>query len=111
MDTFTLIIEDLELEAVIGILDFERVRSQRLIVQGAITYCYEGKNFIDYISVKEKIKSLLQTKQYGLLEEALEDITQTLKQKFDTIISICMTIKKPQISDDCSIGVRIDKTF
>ncbi|PAF44779.1 dihydroneopterin aldolase [Helicobacter sp. 11S02596-1] len=111
MQSLTLIIENFELEAIIGILDFERKIPQKILLEGVFTYDYHDKDFIDYIRVKNLIKELLETKQYGLIEEALLDIIKHLKQNFNPITSISLTLKKPQITNDCIVGVKVNKTF
>ncbi|PAF52449.1 dihydroneopterin aldolase [Helicobacter sp. 13S00477-4] len=109
--SFTLIIEKLELETIIGILDFERIHPQRVLLEGSLIYPFGNKNFIDYVAVKDMIEELLKTRKYKLLEEALLDITQNLKQKFNVIESLSLTIKKLDIISNCIVGVKIDKFF
>lgn len=108
---FTLAIEDLKVQAIIGILPFERKNPQTLLVQAQITYNYEDKKFIDYMAVKTLITTLLQTKNYGLLEESLQDISENLKQHFSGIDSLRLLIKKLDISSDFNVGVGLHRVF
>lgn len=108
---FTLIIEDLKVQAIIGILPYERQTPQTILVQAQITYTYEDKNFIDYLAVKTLITMLLQTKGYELLEEGLQDISKTIKQKFKSVSSIDISLKKLDISPDFNVGIRLNKNF
>ncbi|WP_180674021.1 dihydroneopterin aldolase [Helicobacter sp. 13S00482-2] len=108
---FDLIIEALRLKVIIGILDFERITPQDILIEGVITYEYIHNNFIDYIKIKDVIQNLVQNKKYELLEEALSDITDHLKNNFDTIKNIELKIKKLSITPDCVIGVKINRSF
>ncbi|PAF49454.1 hypothetical protein BKH41_01975 [Helicobacter sp. 12S02232-10] len=111
MESLTLIIQNLEFETIIGILDFERKNPQKILLEGEFTYNYKEKGFIDYVMLKNFIKQLLEANQYGLLEEALLDIIKNLKQNFDSISSVCLTLKKLHIINDCIVGVKINKIF
>lgn len=108
---FDLIIEAFKLKVIIGILDFEKQIPQEVLIEGKITYKYSREDFVDYIEVKNIIQKLLQTNQYGLLEDALLDITHHLKNKFNTIKNIELKIKKLNIDPDCIVGVKINKSF
>lgn len=108
---FDLIIEAFKLKVIIGILDFEKQLPQEILIEGKITYKYSKEDFIDYIEVKNIIQKLLQDNQYGLLEDALLDITYHLKNKFNTIKNIKLKIKKLNIDSDCIVGMKINKTF
>lgn len=108
---FTLIIEDLKVQAIVGILPYERQTPQTILVQAQIIYSYEDKKFIDYLAVKNLITMLLQTKCYELLEEALQDISETIKQNFDSVHSIDISLKKLDISPDFNVGIRLNKNF
>ncbi|MEK6658706.1 MAG: dihydroneopterin aldolase, partial [Campylobacterota bacterium] len=52
----TIHIEDLKFQCIIGILDFERVTPQDVIINLAIEYDYK-KNFINYADVVEIVKN------------------------------------------------------
>ena len=48
----------------------------------------------------------VKTKHYGLLEEALKDIAVTCFNFFHGIISITLSIEKPDILKNCRVGVK-----
>ncbi|MDO7252491.1 dihydroneopterin aldolase [Helicobacter cappadocius] len=108
---FDLIIEDFKFKTIIGILDFEKEVPQDIVVDATISYQYDDKNFIDYMEIKCSIQKLLQNNKYGLLEEALLDIVHHLKNNFDVIKNIELRIKKLNITHDCIVGVKINKSF
>lgn len=102
-----LLIEDLELEAVIGILPFERERAQKIIINADLEYNYQG-TYLNYVEIVEFLSSELKANQYGLLEEALQDLSQKLKTCFPTLNHISLSLKKPDILSNCIVGARIN---
>ena len=107
---YKIIIENLEFDAIIGILDFEREKPQKIIVNAIIEY--ENKeNFVDYAKICEMIEQIIKEKKFLLLEEAHEEISKFLKIKFPQIKSINLTIKKPQILKNALVGVNILRKF
>ena len=110
MKYFEIVIESLEIKCIIGILNSERATPQNILVDISLKYRYK-KEFINYINIKEIILENLRKKKYGILEDALEDISEKLKSKYKNICRIKMAIKKLEICEDCRIGVNIDKKF
>ena len=98
----TIRIEALTFDAVIGILDFERTRPQRVRVDVIIDYTYE-EAYIDYALVSETVKSVIIEGTFGLLEEALETLAKTLKERFGLIEILTLNIAKPDILPDCTV--------
>ena len=104
---FEIIIEDFKIKAIIGILEKERICEQEIIINAKISYVYED-DFLNYIEVINLIEQLIKTQKYALLEEAMMDINAKLRSVFPTICSLSILIKKPEILDSCTIGVRGD---
>jgi dihydroneopterin aldolase len=103
---FRVAIEDLTFETIIGILDFERTTPQKVVVN--IKFSYRFKNeFINYAEVASFIKETMKKNKYFLIEDALEEITQLLKEKFPPIESIDLKIEKPAILPDCRVSVAL----
>ncbi|MCE3038695.1 dihydroneopterin aldolase [Helicobacter anatolicus] len=107
--TFSILIEKLTFETIIGILDFERNQKQKVIIDGIFTY--ENQEFLDYVLLKDKIISLFCENQYFLIEDALQNIPQELKKDFPCLKSIELSIKKPDILKDCIIGMKTKIIF
>jgi len=103
-------INDLELRTIIGVLDFERKNAQRVILNIKLSYYYTNE-YINYVDIKELVKSAMTENRYYLLEEALIDISNLLKLEFPNIETVYISIKKPDILDDCNVGVEIDREF
>jgi len=100
----TIHIEDLKFQAILGILDFERVKVQDVIVNVKITYDYAGE-FINYAYVATLIKENMQESKFLLIEDALENISISLKDNFPHINELLLKITKPSILPDCSVSV------
>ena len=100
----TIHVEDLKFECIIGILDFERVKPQDIIINLTIDYNYE-KDFINYADVVDIIKNNMIESKFLLLEDALKQISTKLKEKFSLIRTLELKITKPSILPDAIVSV------
>ena len=98
-------IENLKVDAIIGILPNERVNPQKIEISFEAFYIYKDKNFIDYSLIREVIIENLLSKKYFLLEDAIEDLTQKIENKYPLLSNIKFKIKKLEIFNDCIVGV------
>jgi len=89
----TIEIEALTIDTVIGILDFERTLKQTVIVETKINYNYTKESFIDYSYIIKKIETLLKKREYGLLEEAVDDIGSSIISDYPQINSLYLSGK------------------
>ncbi len=101
----TIHVEDLKFQCIVGILDFERLEPQDVIINLKIEYAYTKEEFINYALVAQKVKEMMQEKQFYLLEEALEELSQALRTEFTAIKNLNIKITKPSILDDCKVGL------
>jgi dihydroneopterin aldolase len=97
-------INDFTFDTIIGILDFERVTPQRVIVEFSCRYEMDGE-FINYVDIKDTIKSNMNEKKFELLESALDDTIALISSKYSDIKDIYLKISKPDILDDCVVSV------
>ncbi len=97
-------IENLKFQCIIGILDFERVTPQDIIVNITIEYDFKEK-FINYADVADEIKSLMKSSKFLLIEDALESLAKNLRKKFPLINTLNLKITKPSILPDCTVSV------
>ena len=100
----TIHIEDLKFQCIIGILDFERVTLQDVIINLTIDYKYKDE-FINYADVVNIIKNEMINRKFLLIEEALDYLHKKLVSKFSLIESIHLKISKPSILADCKVSV------
>ncbi len=110
MKLFTVLIENLTLEVIIGILDHERKKAQKVIVDAKIEYD-KNEFFLDYVQVVEAIENLLKYKKYETIENAVENICKALKLDFPEIVSIKLRIYKPEVFKNALVGVEIQKQY
>lgn len=106
----TLRIENLALNAIIGLLESERKAPQRLLVNAKIVYKFRGK-YMDYVAISAMIEQMLTHNAYHTLESALIDISNALKRHFKPIKRIKLSIKKLDILDTCIVGASVDMGF
>ena len=101
----TIHIEALEFEVIIGILDFERERTQRVIVDLEALYDYRENQFINYADITQDIHEALKEKKYALLEEALLGLKALLHQNYPQIKKLKIKITKPDILIHCHVAL------
>lgn len=102
----TIAIENLEFEAIIGILDYERTTPQKVVVDLIVEYHYNKNSFINYVDLRDLIRSSMINGKFGLIEEALDLISKKILDLNSTIDLVDLTIKKPDVLNDCTVSVR-----
>ena len=101
----TIHIDKLDIACIVGLLDFEREREQRVLLSLEIDYPYSTDHFLDYGKVVFMIEQNLKTEKYLLLEEALLGIKTVLFNAFPLIERLQIQIRKPDILPHCSVGL------
>ncbi len=97
-------IEDLTFTCIIGILDFERKKAQKVIINLEIEYTFDTE-FINYAEVVDLIKTNMKNEKFLLIEDALQHLNLKLKNKFSKINTLSLKITKPSILPDCKVSV------
>ena len=97
-------IEDLTFKCIIGLLPFERINKQRIIINLSFDYDYSADYFIDYSEVSTLIKKEIKKKKFELLEDAIIHI-ETLLYKLYKINNLKLKITKPDILKDCFVSL------
>jgi len=100
----TIHIEDLKFQCIIGILDFERVTPQDVILEVMIDYEYKNE-FINYADVTNLLMIEMQNEKFLLIEDALSYLSIKLKENFTLIDKLNLKITKPSILPDCKVSV------
>ncbi len=101
----TIYIEELTFKCIIGILDFERITPQKVIVNIEIEYNYEKDNFINYVDIIELIEQQMIEKKYELLETAIEELTQKIASDYSKITKLNLKISKPNIIKNAKVSL------
>jgi dihydroneopterin aldolase len=97
-------IEDLKFQCIIGILDFEREKEQDVIINIEIEYDFHDE-FINYAEVSQLIESTMKKEKFLLIEDALQELSLLLKNKFSQINTLSLKITKPSILPNCKVSV------
>jgi len=97
-------INDFTFTCIIGILDFERLEPQKVIVDVEIEYTFDAE-FINYAQVADLIKANMKNEKFLLIEDALQHLSIQLKNKFPKINTLTLKITKPSILPDCKVSV------
>lgn len=101
-----ILIEDLTFTTILGILEDERTTAQRVSLDCIIDYHYTENNFINYAHVSQLIEDTMVAEKFLLIEEALEALSQRLKEAFPLIETLILTLRKPDILPNCTVGVQ-----
>ncbi len=101
----TIHIESLQIDAIIGMLDFEREREQRVSIDLEAVYTYNQKSFINYADLAEMIEKRIREERYLLLEEALLDLKEKISEAYPAIETLKLKISKPDILKNCSVAL------
>jgi len=106
----TIYVENLRFQTILGILDFERVTPQDVVINLTIDYDYKDE-FINYADIVDLIKSDMVEYKFLLIEDALEHLSQKLKKQFSDIRTLNLKISKPSILDNCVVSVANNYSF
>ncbi len=101
----TIHIESLQVDTIIGLLDFEREQEQRVSIDLEATYNYENQCFINYADLATMITEQIREKRYELLEEALLDLRSDIVTMYPTIERLKLKISKPDILKNCTVAL------
>ena len=97
-------ISDLTFKCIIGILDFERINKQKVIINISFEYEFSKDLFIDYSEISNLIKSTMKQQKFLLLEDAILYI-ETLLQNNYKISYLKIKISKPNILKNCIVSL------
>jgi dihydroneopterin aldolase len=103
-------LENFRFKTIIGILDFERESEQVVQIDLQIEYNYNRTDFIDYVELKEYIKSCMRREKFGLIEDALLYFEESLHREFK-VDYLKLKIQKPDILPDSDVAVEIERSF
>ena len=101
----TIHIEELTFHSIIGILDFERVKPQKIIINMEIEYLYSNNHFINYADVIKFIEKQMLEKKYELLETAIDELTTDITLKYPQIQQLTLKIMKPTIMKNAQVAL------
>ena len=97
-------ISDLTFKCIIGILDFERIKKQRVIINISFEYDFSKDLFIDYSEISNLIKSVMKKEKFLLLEDAILHLENVLNNSYQ-ISNLYIKISKPNILKNCIVSL------
>ncbi len=101
-------IHNLVFEVILGILEFERLKPQKISVNLDLFYTQlPNKAYLDYMEIQEIIQNTMREKQYLLIEDALKDLSQILKTRYKEITELFLKISKLEISPNSQVGASV----
>ncbi|MFP6195262.1 dihydroneopterin aldolase [Helicobacter pylori] len=101
-------IHNLVFETILGILEFERLKPQKISVDLDLFYTQlPSKAYLDYMEIQELIQKMMQEKQYFLIEDALKDLSHVLKTRYSAISELYLKISKLEISPNSQVGASV----
>ncbi|PDW29485.1 dihydroneopterin aldolase [Helicobacter pylori] len=101
-------IHNLVFETILGILEFERLKPQKISVNVDLFYTQlPNKAYLDYMEIQELIQKMMREKQYLLIEDALKDLSHVLKTRYSGISELYLKISKLEISPNSQVGASV----
>ncbi|QEF39747.1 FolB domain-containing protein [Helicobacter pylori] len=101
-------IHNLVFETILGILEFERLKPQKISVDLDLFYTQlPNKTYLDYMEIQELIQKMMREKQYLLIEDALKDLSHVLKTRYSEISELYLKISKLEISSNSQVGASV----
>ena len=97
-------ISDLTFKCIIGILDFERIKKQKVIIDLSFEYNFSKDNFINYAEISASIEKTMKKEKFLLLEDAILHF-KTLLQNSYKIYNLKIKISKPNILKNCIVSL------
>ncbi|GHR73644.1 dihydroneopterin aldolase [Helicobacter pylori] len=101
-------IHNLVFETILGILEFERLKPQKISVDLDLFYTQlPSRAYLDYMEIQELIQKMMQENQYLLIEDALKDLSHALKTRYNEISELYLKISKLEISPNSQVGASV----
>ena len=100
------LIEELTFKTILGILPFERVKKQKVIIDISFEYNFkkDSKEFIDYSEVSALVKKTMNKRKFELIEDAILTLEKLIYKNFN-LSNLNIKITKPDILKDCIVSV------
>ena len=97
-------ISDLTFKAIIGILDFERIKKQKIVINLSFEYTFSNDDFINYAEVASLVEKTIKKEKFLLLEDAILHL-ETLLNNTYKINNLNIKISKPNIIKNCIVSL------
>ncbi|MCI5539671.1 MAG: dihydroneopterin aldolase [Campylobacter lanienae] len=100
-------VDNFEFDTIIGLLDFERLNSQKICVSMEFEAC----EFVDYAAVCEITQREFNENKFYKVEDALEYFAIKFKAIYPSLTKFYMKISKIEIVPNAIVGAKILKNY
>lgn len=97
-------ISNLTFKCIIGILDFERIKKQKVVINLSFEYNFSNDDFINYATVAELVEKTMKKEKFLLLEDAILHLETLLNNSYN-ITNLKIKISKPNILKNCIVSL------
>ena len=97
-------ISNLTFKCIIGVLDFERIKKQKVIINLSFEYEFLKDGFINYAEVSELLEKTMKKEKFLLLEDAILYLENLLNNSYK-INNLKIKISKPNILKNCVVSL------
>jgi dihydroneopterin aldolase len=97
-------ISNLTFKCIIGILDFERIKKQKVIINLSFEYQFSKDSFINYAEVSDLVEKTMKKEKFLLLEDAILHLENLLNTSYN-INNLKIKISKPNILKNCVVSL------
>ena len=97
-------ITNLTFKCIIGILDFERIKKQKVVINLSFEYKFSKDSFINYADVAQDVEQAMKKKKFLLLEDAILYFEKLLNKNYK-IKNLSIQISKPDILKNCIVSL------
>ncbi|CAM3564430.1 dihydroneopterin aldolase [Arcobacter aquimarinus] len=98
-------ISNLTFKCIIGILDFERIKKQKVVIDLSFEYEFSKDIFINYADVANLVEKTMKKEKFLLLEDAILYLERLLNKTY-TITNLKIKISKPNILKNCVVSLQ-----
>ncbi len=97
---------ELIFEAIIGVLEHERITPQRVLINAKIDYDFFDSNYIDYKDIVDFLQAEVIEKKFLLLESAVSWLESSIAKKYKNVQEVKIEICKIDIFENCKVFVK-----
>lgn len=103
-------IQNLKINAIIGLLPHERELPQQILVDATFG-CEDFPMQVDYAKAANLIEKILIEKRFKTVEEAIIELEKSLKKAFPEILTLFLSLKKPNILHNATVGASLERFY
>lgn len=97
-------ISNLTFKCIIGILENERIKKQKVVIDLSFEYEFSKDIFINYADVANLVEKTMKKEKFLLLEDAILYLERLLNKTY-TITNLKIKISKPNILKNCVVSL------